>query len=241
MNHISSMNQTSIMNRTSGMDHASCIKTKAAERYLLGELLPAERDAFEEHFFECPECAGDVCAGSALAGGANAYFSQAPVQAPIPIRRQSPSRWAAWFTFPAAMPAAAAFALLTLTVYQNTVLFPALRSAAAVSVTPQVLPSAVLVPAARSALPSVTVPRSAPFFQLALTLPPTVSSGTYDCELHDSLGHVVWRVPVSAGAASDDINLLLPAGPLAAGTYEIVLRAGTGRAMDPFRFQLDRN
>ncbi|HEX7681480.1 MAG TPA: zf-HC2 domain-containing protein [Thermoanaerobaculia bacterium] len=32
----------------------------AAERYVLGEMEPAERDAFEDHFFDCAECSSVV-------------------------------------------------------------------------------------------------------------------------------------------------------------------------------------
>ena len=222
------------------MNHASIIETRAAERYLLGELLPREREAFETHFFECPECAGDVYAGHLLAQGAHAFFSEAQVETATPIRHEPKTRWSSWFRFPGAVPAAAAFALLTFTVYQNAILYPALRRVAAESAMPMVLPSAVLVPAARSAVPAISVPPSAPFLQLSLTLPPTTTLGSYRCELHDNLGRVLWTMPVSVGPTADDINLLVPAGQLVAGTYKIVMRDGGRRAMDPFQFQLVR-
>jgi anti-sigma factor RsiW len=140
------------------MNHALSIETKAAERYLLGELLPMERDAFEQHFFECAKCASDVCAGSALAHGAHAFFSEVPVETPRPIRQTTARAWRSWFAFPAGIPAAAAFALLTFTAYQNAMLLPGLHRMAAESARPRVLRSDVLVPASRSALPSVLVP-----------------------------------------------------------------------------------
>ena len=42
------------------MDHEDAIRLQAAQQYVAGELPPDERDAFEEHFFECPECAEEV-------------------------------------------------------------------------------------------------------------------------------------------------------------------------------------
>src|SRR6266404_851366 len=42
------------------MNHDDAIKSLAAERYILDDLDPAERDAFEEHFFDCTECTADV-------------------------------------------------------------------------------------------------------------------------------------------------------------------------------------
>ena len=52
------------------MDHNEAIQQMAAERYLLGELTPELRDAFEEHAFDCPECAVDLRAGAAFINAA---------------------------------------------------------------------------------------------------------------------------------------------------------------------------
>jgi hypothetical protein len=222
------------------MNHSLSIETKAAERYLLGELLPKERDAFEQHFFECPQCASDVCAGSALAHGVHSFFSEVPVARGRPIRQTTATAWRSWFVFPASVPAAAAFALLAFTAYQNAILLPGLHQVVAESARPRLLPSAVLVPASRSALPSVSVPASEPFFQLLLALPPTKSSGKYDCELLDDFGRGLWSIQVSVAIATEDINLLVPATRLATGTYEIVLRGTDKHDTDPFRFKLIR-
>ena len=42
------------------MNHEQAMKDQATERYLLGELPENERDAFEEHYFECMMCADEV-------------------------------------------------------------------------------------------------------------------------------------------------------------------------------------
>jgi anti-sigma factor RsiW len=42
------------------MDHVEAVKTLAIERYLLEEMPQEEREAFEEHFFSCAECAEDA-------------------------------------------------------------------------------------------------------------------------------------------------------------------------------------
>ena len=39
------------------MEHDEAISSHAAERYVSHELPPAERAAFEEHFFDCQDCA----------------------------------------------------------------------------------------------------------------------------------------------------------------------------------------
>ena len=42
------------------MNHEEAMKAQTTERYLLGDLPENERDAFEEHYFECAICADEV-------------------------------------------------------------------------------------------------------------------------------------------------------------------------------------
>ena len=42
------------------MDHTAVVREKMTERYLLNELEPGVRDEFEEHYFDCPDCAQDI-------------------------------------------------------------------------------------------------------------------------------------------------------------------------------------
>ncbi|MCZ2151312.1 MAG: zf-HC2 domain-containing protein [Bryobacterales bacterium] len=42
------------------MTHAEAESLGAVEKYLLNELSPVQRDAFEEHYFNCRQCAVDV-------------------------------------------------------------------------------------------------------------------------------------------------------------------------------------
>jgi anti-sigma factor RsiW len=46
------------------MDHNEALRIQAAVKYVLGELPPSLRNEFEEHFFECQECALDVSAAA---------------------------------------------------------------------------------------------------------------------------------------------------------------------------------
>ncbi len=42
------------------MDHIEAVRTRAAERYALKQMTPAEIEIFEEHFFTCQECAEEI-------------------------------------------------------------------------------------------------------------------------------------------------------------------------------------
>jgi len=56
------------------MDHDEALQLQAAEKYVLGELPPSQRDEFEEHFFECQECALDVKAVAEFVDNARAVW-----------------------------------------------------------------------------------------------------------------------------------------------------------------------
>jgi hypothetical protein len=56
------------------MDHETAIRINATERYFLGELTGEDRDAFEEHYFSCPDCSEDVRAMTVFAANAKAVL-----------------------------------------------------------------------------------------------------------------------------------------------------------------------
>src|SRR5262245_61991311 len=65
------------------MDHETAVRISATERYLLGELTGEDRDAFEEHYFLCPDCAEDVRALTVFSANAKAVF-RAEATGPTP-------------------------------------------------------------------------------------------------------------------------------------------------------------
>ena len=60
------------------MDHAEALKTKATEKYFLGELTPQQREAYENHYFDCHECAADVKSTALLMDNAREIFHEEP-------------------------------------------------------------------------------------------------------------------------------------------------------------------
>src|SRR5260370_6241034 len=42
------------------MDHNQALQLQAAVKYVLGELSQVQRDEYEEHYFDCAECAVDI-------------------------------------------------------------------------------------------------------------------------------------------------------------------------------------
>jgi len=74
------------------MDHESAIRLRVSERYLLGELSPAERDEFEEHYFDCPDCAEEVRQNALLRANVRAVFSESKAQLKLAPAAQ-PASW----------------------------------------------------------------------------------------------------------------------------------------------------
>ena len=64
------------------MDHNQSTNLMAVEKYLLEELTPEQRDEFEDHFFDCQECALDVQATAAFMAAARQEFEAHPVPKP---------------------------------------------------------------------------------------------------------------------------------------------------------------
>jgi hypothetical protein len=208
------------------MDHHEALRREAVEKYLLGELPPQERDEFEEHFFDCPECAADLKMTAAFLDEAKREFQQAPVVKPAP--RVKPL----WFEF-LRRPAffAPAFALLlSVIVYQNVRVFPRVAGERARLDRPEVL-SAVSLIGANSrggANPSVTVGKDQPIL-VTLDIPAAEQYTSYICTLIAPSGATVWRVPVSASQAKDTVSIRIPGTDLQPGDYTLRVQANPVR------------
>jgi anti-sigma factor RsiW len=63
------------------MDHGEAIRLGATEKYVLGELPQSLRDDFEEHYFECQECALDLKAAEAFVDNAREVLREGVAKA----------------------------------------------------------------------------------------------------------------------------------------------------------------
>jgi len=232
------------MEQMEQMDHSEAVNQMAAERYLLGELPPELRDAFEEHMFDCPECAFDIRAGVTFVDeaklqlpGMMAHEPDAPAQpattfpASVPDRPATPAAkkrpWSGWwgslFTPVLAGPV---FATLLLVVgYQNLVTYPALRSEAN---DPRLLPAVALHAGTRGARPVVIADRKQGVL-LQIDLPGGSDQPiytTFAVDLYNSQGKLAWTQNFSASAAGTDaesLSLVIPGGGLQAGPHALVI------------------
>jgi hypothetical protein len=211
------------------MDHNTATQMKAPERYVIGELADAERDAFEEHFAACSLCMDEVLTVSAFAANARAVFRERAVeQARIGAVRPRNRFWS--FGWQVAIPAFAAAALAVFAIYQNSVTIPGLRA-------PQpFVPAVVLDGTTRSALPQVAA--DAPLrFQMAV--PPGISGNRVWAELSNASGGVLsagW-VPLPHGEDPLDVYFPIKVNP---GRYSVTIRTGQsgGAELSRNRFEV---
>ena len=176
------------------MDHTEAVQEMTAERYLLEELTPDARDAFEEHMFDCPKCALDVRSGAAFIAEAKVQLPAIAMEEAAPKQGSwqagKPTRLSRWWRPVFAVPAFAA--LLSVVVYQNLVTMPALHTAAD---SPHVVPVAPLYGAVRSGSRAIIKADRAQGVALPVDLSTDSDQGkfvSYSFELDDSQGKAAW-------------------------------------------------
>jgi len=80
------------------MDHDEAVRQNATERYLLDELDPELRDQFEEHLFDCQDCALDLRAGAMFVEQTKVILAEPPAVsvARVPVTEAAKPGWLAW-------------------------------------------------------------------------------------------------------------------------------------------------
>ena len=209
------------------MDHSEAIRLMAAEKYLLGELTNESRDQFEEHFFECQECAQDVRAGAALVEHSKVVLAGSPQPAPqvVPARQAAKQAggWLGWLN--PALAVSALAVLLAVVGYQNLVTYPKLKGEMALVNRPQLLASASLINAnTRGGNKIVVSSHQGEPFLLFVDIPAETRFSSYIAELDGPTGKFQWSLTIPADAAKDTVNLRVPPGDYPAGTYTVVVR-----------------
>ncbi len=217
------------------MDHEEALRIQAVERYLLGEMAGLELEAFEEHYFVCPECAEALTADALLADNARAVFKERELlrNQPNPVRRNG---WRNWFTPRFMAPALAAVALLMITGYQEIITIPRLQTRLARMIAPQPVVAFALHSASRGAAQVIEVPRDSRFYSIFVDLPPA-SPTDYFCEIRDASGALRASLRVPRSETSDTLNLLLDPSRTPPGDYTLVVRASPASSAEVGRYQ----
>jgi hypothetical protein len=194
----------------------------AVERYLLGELSSASLEGFEEHLFECPECAADVKAGVTFIDAARAEL-KTPARVVRPEAKSVP-RWASWFGSPWVLGPALTACLVILGV-QTFVVQPRMRQEIARVDAPAVLNPLVLANAGArgDSIPEIVAPEHGRF-AISLDVPATGGFSSYRGSLYAPDGSLVWQTTISPEQARDAVLLSVPSDEVKDGINTFVVQ-----------------
>jgi len=215
------------------MDHSEAVRLQAAEKYVLGELQGPLRDEYEEHYFDCAECAADLKATAAFVGMSRMAFREEPSAAAAAVeRRTSPQlSWIQRFRWAfVAVPTFAALALAVIVGYQQEVTIPNLQKSATPagsSASTQVLElgaSAVRRGAYTAASETPFLINPTAEFSVNFDFTPSGEpASAYVCQLKDSAGRILLQQAVPGARANQAFSLAVPSGLLASpGKYQVV-------------------
>ena len=231
------------------MDHNEAIRLQAAEKYVLGELPPSVMDAYEEHYFDCAQCAIDVKAAAAFVDAGRdilrAERKEAPVFGKAASGAKASGGWFFWLRPAFAVPV---FAVLLLIVgYQNLVTIPQAKKDLALSGGELVTSSFSLQMANVRGGSEVKVqihPDEA--FALKFDFTPSKTFDNYLCELQDSSGHSLLRQIVSGSSTNKEAQLAIRGGLVKPGSYDLVFTGapsasgpGSGEEVLRLRFSVE--
>ena len=210
------------------MTHQQALDGLASERYLLDEMIEVERFEFEEHYFDCAECAEDVRLGEMIRHEArrSGPAMAANPQAGRPAVVLTSQKW--WRRPMVAAPWAVAATLAMVVGYQSLVTVPGLRDV----VGSQSIEPVMLRGATRGTGTTVTITPGQRFVALSADLltPPQSSSLSY--EILDANRSAVASGRSSVPASGASLMLLVPVDELQkAGHYTLTLRDSSQNAI----------
>lgn len=183
--------------------HQKAIRTLAAERYMLGQMTDAERESFEEHYFNCRFCVEDVKGIDLMSRAARQQ------QKPQPARKWRPMTVAPW-----AVAATLAGALTLQPILMRTA--PVITQVAEVPYATdgpltsegRAAATAVRLPAGRRIVTSLEIVHDPQYTQ-------------YRWDLRADEAKSLASGALTPEQTKEPIPLLL--GPLPAGSYELVI------------------
>jgi len=209
------------------MDHKEAVRLQAAEKYVLGEFPPNLRDEYEEHFFDCAECAVDVKAMAAFVDVSREVLRAEPEI--LAERKAAPAHggWLSWFRPVIAVPVFAA--LLLVIGYQSFVTIPKAKEEA-VSGTAQILFSSRSLRGVNTAGEegrTLSIRPDEAFF-LNFDFVPTRGFDSYIAQLEDAEGRVLLRAKIAGANANQEAHFPIPAGVLHTGKYVLAFYGDPG-------------
>jgi hypothetical protein len=215
--------------------HQEAVDTLATERYLLGDMTDADREAFEEHYFSCAACAADVRAATAMAQGMKALDAGASTSREgIPtIAGRVAARKGSWHRS-VALPWAVAASLAVIAAYQSVLVVPGLRR----ELTPRALVPITLRPDSRGEEPVVQATSQTGGIALAVQVNDAPERGDLAYDISGADGRKILSGHAAVPAGGAPLLLWIPSWTTLAPMRYIlsVHDVATGRPLGEYRF-----
>ena len=224
------------------MDHQEALRLQAVEKYLLGELTPDLRLQFEEHYFDCPECATGVKALGTFVTASRLVLSEeerAREVSPHAAWAERPG-WFNWLQPVISLPAI--MALAAIVVFQMTVAIRSARKQATVQTAAEVYDSSYhLQGTTRGAEATKITVRPDESFALDFDFIPTRIFPNYKGSLLDSSGQAVLVFGLKGDQSNKEVHLVVPSGKVHAGSFDLVVVGDSGASnQDPKDSEVQR-
>jgi hypothetical protein len=209
------------------MDHNEAIRLQGAVKYVLGELSPAQREEYEEHYFDCAECAVDIQAWATFADTTRELLRRERETERAKDLAAARGGWLSWLQPVVAIPAMAA--LLLIIAYQNTVTIPKSREEGS-SGNAQIAFSSYPLRGVNTAGDEgrTLLIRPGEALLLNFDFVPARSFDNYVGQLEDAAGRVLLKLKIAGGNANQEAHLSIPAGVLHPGKYVLAFYGDLG-------------
>jgi hypothetical protein len=233
------------------MDHTEALRLQAAEKYALKELSPSLMEEYEEHFFDCAECAVDIKTVTAFVDASRVVLPEQRAAGLVPDADPSGGGWFGWLKPVIAIPA---FAALVLFVgYEATQHIRHSEQPAMVASIPQV-PMISAEPTYETTFTLHGIARGGPRsaeseekpdsvsvqsgqnFDLRFDFLPKTKFTNYVGRLQDAAGRIILQFPLSNAKENKEIHVPVTAGSVHSGQYDLTI-AGDPSATGQFQPQ----
>jgi len=213
------------------MDHNEALRLQAVEKYVLGELPGPLRQEFEEHFFDCTECAQEIKAATLFADNAKEVLEQEAAKEWEKGGALLSSGWWGWLRPMVAAPVLAV--LLLVLGYQSFVTVPHWKDAARQAASPRVLPMYSLIRAnTRSGEAQTIQGRAGEPIGLYVDVPTEAVYTHYVLRLEEPDGKTQLLRTVSYSEAQRPIVVQVTLGDRS-GTYQLVVLGLAAESAEP--------
>jgi hypothetical protein len=211
------------------MDHLDADKTKAVERYMLGDLSVSEVEEFERHFFDCPQCSEELRALTIFQENARAVFVEQDL-APIPASVHAPESVAGWWRGFSPLfwnrgswsgHWTMALAALIIGIFAGYMAFTMREDAQAIKGYP-------LYALARGEETIVAPPHGSKFYRMYFDSTWDGTYSSYRAVVRDESGAVKLSIPLALDPGEEEVEVLVPTRKLPSGKYVLAMMGSNG-------------